>query len=370
MNILQLIYESEGSPFGFGGAGVRAYEIYRRLQERHSVDLAVMRFPGAPQTGYRYGIRHLYLGIGSRSLVASVLAYTVQAARFVAHYGNRYDVIVENFLPATPFFSQLLSRAPVILQIQGLWGLHHLRKFPAAVGLPMAFMERVYPRLYKRFLLVTQVNMPKAVVHAPRTAVIPNGIDRRFLNQPLREEPYILFMSRVDVHQKGLDVLVDAYSMIAGKYHLNLVIAGSFAPGEKERLLRCIPAGLESRVLLTGFLRGDRKLDVLSKAKIFVLPSRHEAHPISVLEAMGCGKPVVVSNIPELSYVTTNGLGLDFQVGDAQALARRMALLLEREDLRREFGRRGRLYASRFLWENIADRYEAFLRAVACEGPN
>ncbi len=361
------MYESEESPFGFGGAGVRAYEIYGRLKDRHSVDLAVMRYPGAPPAAVRNGLRHRFLGIESPSLSKSVLAYTLQAARFVARQGHRYDVIVENFLPATPFFSRLLTRTPVVLQIQGLWGAHHLKKFPAPFGLPMAVVERIYPNLYSRFLLVTQVNMPRAVLDAPRTAVIPNGIDRSYLEHPIGDEPYILFMSRLDRHQKGLDLLLDAYREIARKHAVSLVLAGSGPPGERERLRRRIPKELQDRVSFPGFVKGPRKRDLLSKARLFVLPSRHEAHPISVLEALGCGKAVVVSDIPELGYVNDHRLGLTFESGDAQALARRMDILLQNETLRRQFGQRGRLYAARFQWEDIARRYASFLQSVAAD---
>ena len=47
MKILQLIYESFGSPFGFGGAGVRAYEIYKRLKARHDITFLCMKYPEA-----------------------------------------------------------------------------------------------------------------------------------------------------------------------------------------------------------------------------------------------------------------------------------------------------------------------------------
>ncbi len=62
MKILQLVYESPGNPFGFGGAGVRAQEIYRRLSQRHEITLLYMKYPGAgdKQEG---NLKHIYLGI-------------------------------------------------------------------------------------------------------------------------------------------------------------------------------------------------------------------------------------------------------------------------------------------------------------------
>jgi hypothetical protein len=95
MKILQIIYESSGCLFGFGGAGVRAYEIYKRLKDRHDITLLCMKYPGA-EDGEREGLKHVFVGTESRSLTRSVLAYTVKAAQFVRKHADNFDVIIEN----------------------------------------------------------------------------------------------------------------------------------------------------------------------------------------------------------------------------------------------------------------------------------
>ena len=47
MKILHLLYESKGDYFGIGGVGIRAYEIYRRLKDRHDITLLCKKYPGA-----------------------------------------------------------------------------------------------------------------------------------------------------------------------------------------------------------------------------------------------------------------------------------------------------------------------------------
>ena len=100
MKILQLIYESTGSPFGFGGAGFRAYKIYQRLNDNNDVTLLCMKYPGA-HDGEIEGLRHIFLGAESRNLTRSVFSFTLKAANFVRKHGNEFDIIVENF-----FFSR------------------------------------------------------------------------------------------------------------------------------------------------------------------------------------------------------------------------------------------------------------------------
>ncbi len=364
MRILQLIYESISSPFGFGGAGVRAYEIYKRLKERHEITLLCMKYPKV-MDGEIEGLRHVFVGTESNSLTKSVLSYTFKAAKYVRRHGKDYDVIVENFLPATPFFSRFLTKTPVILQIQGIMGLHSIKKFNPLYGLPMYIMEKIYPRLYDRFVFVTDVNVDKLMRKSKQYSVIPNGIDRELLHINEEEEhDYILFLSRIDIYTKGLNIVIDAFRLVSDKFkELRLVLAG-YEFNSTTKLLKRVPMGLGERVSYAGFVSGEEKMRLLSRAKVFILPSRHESYPVSILEALACGRAVLVSNIPELRYIGENGIGLTFKSGSSQDLSEKLSLLLENGKLRQSLGDKGRRYASQFLWDDMALRSERFLFEV------
>ncbi len=368
MKILQLIYESLGNPFGFGGAGVRAYEIYKRLSGRHDITLLCMRYPDAKDREIE-GLRHKFVGIESKSLLISTLAYTLKASQYVMKNGHNFDVIVEGFRPSNPFFSRFLTKTPVVLQVQGIMGIHSLKKFNPFYSIPMYLIERFYPGLYKRLIFVTDINIDKYIKGNKRYVIIPNGINKELLQLKREEEDYILFLSRIDTYTKGLDILLDAFRIVAERLRdLRLILAGHELDSV-ENLFKRLPDKLRKRVSYAGFVRGEDKLRLLSGAKVFVLPSRHEAHPVSILEAMACGNPVIVSDIPELRYVGENGLGLMFNSGSSQALAERLQILLKDEQLRQRFGEKGREYASRFLWDDIAQRFERFLFSVLSPGP-
>ena len=64
---------------------------------------------------------------------------------------------------------------------------------------------------------------------------------------------------------------------------------------------------------LLGWVSGARKYEVIGQAFFAVFPSRHEVQPISILEALACGKAVVVSDIPECPFVTQNRTGVSFK---------------------------------------------------------
>jgi len=368
MKILQLIYESLGSPFGYGGAGVRAYEIYRRLKDRHEVTLLCMKYPGAKNCEIE-GLRHVFVGTESKSLVKSVFAYTIQAMNFVRHYGGDFDIIVENFLPSTPFFSTLFTRTPVILQVQGIMEMHSFEKFHPLFAIPMHMVERFYPRLYERFIFVSPVTMEKVMAGLWRKRVqchlIPNGINEDLLRVTPGDNEYILFFSRIDIYTKGLDILVEAFKRIAAEYpEVTLVLSG-YEFNRFEDLIADCPPSLRERIRYAGFVAGEEKLRLLSRATFVVLPSRHESSPVSILEAAACGKAVLVSDISELGFVREQGFGLVFPSGSAEGLAERMMLLMDDGKKRDEMGKRGREFAAQFLWDNIAKEFEYVLNNSA-----
>lgn len=368
MKILQLIYESLGNPFGFGGAGVRAYEIYKRLKDRHDITLVCMKYPGARDCEIE-GLRHIFLGTESDSLARSVLAYTARTASFVKKYGNDFDVIVENFLPSTPFFSMLFTKTPVVLQVQGIMERHSIKKFNPLYSVPMYIGERFYPGLYDRFIFVSDVTREKVMAGVSRKpaicSVIPNGINEELLDITPGDEDYILFLSRIDIYTKGLDLLLNAFEIISPEFpELRLVLAG-YEFDRFDRLVSgCAPA-LRRKIEYAGFATGDEKVRLLSGARLFALPSRHESSPISILEAAACGKPVIVSDIPELDFVQKGGFGMSFALsGNAGSLAEKMRSLLLNDAQRKEMGVRAREFAGNFLWDRIAPRFEELLICI------
>jgi glycosyltransferase involved in cell wall biosynthesis len=88
---------------------------------------------------------------------------------------------------------------------------------------------------------------------------------------------------------------------------------------------------------------------------------------LAALEAMACGKAVIVSDIPEFGFVRDNGAGLSFKTGDVLSLAQSMKDLATNDE-RKEMGRRGKKFMQGFTWERIAKDYERFLTGVAERG--
>jgi D-inositol-3-phosphate glycosyltransferase len=122
---------------------------------------------------------------------------------------------------------------------------------------------------------------------------------------------------------------------------------------------------------------GKRSQDTLqyyySAAEVVVMPSHYESFGLVALEAMACGTPVVASETGGLLFLVRDGeTGLHVPTADPAALAEKLELLLEDQELLTRLGNQAAKYARGFGWPGVADRviqvYEQLVGArVAAE---
>jgi glycosyltransferase involved in cell wall biosynthesis len=120
-----------------------------------------------------------------------------------------------------------------------------------------------------------------------------------FLRQcpQVEDKPYILFLGRIH-EKKGIDLLIQAYASIRKDDSPKLVIAG---PGLESTYGNSISElvkqhNIESSVHFSGMLSGNAKWGAFYGCELFALPSHQENFGISVVEALACGKAVLISN--------------------------------------------------------------------------
>jgi glycosyltransferase involved in cell wall biosynthesis len=179
-----------------------------------------------------------------------------------------------------------------------------------------------------------------------RTFVIPNGIDVAAAAQATYRNPVptVVSVGRL-APPKDFPTLVRALARATSPYRG--VIAGE-GPDRDAVETAVAEAGLDGRIELAGE-RSDVP-DLLAASDVFVLSSTSEAMPMSVLEAMAAGLPIVgaaVGGIPELVEDGVNGLL--FTPGDVDALAGHLDELLSDVELRARMGRASRERAERLF---------------------
>lgn len=201
------------------------------------------------------------------------------------------------------------------------------------------------------------------------TVVIPNGmapalprkareITRRYGLEP---EGYVLYLGRL-VPEKGVHTLIEAYRRISPVQ--KLVIAGGASDSrEYVRRLKTL-AGDHPGILFTGFVRGEVLEELYSNASVYVLPSRLEGMPLTLLEAMSHGCCCLVSDIPECTAVAAGAAAL-FRAGDASHLARELEALLgdPRERARRRQASAARSRQCR-NWDAVTEQTLALYREL------
>ncbi|MCU0388524.1 MAG: glycosyltransferase [Chitinophagaceae bacterium] len=149
-----------------------------------------------------------------------------------------------------------------------------------------------------------------------KISIIPNGLNAsRFMNGVERPHPkkYVLFLGRIQ-KVKGCKELLQGYSQWEGRHEYDLVFVGPYEDkGYMGNLQKWIIANnLSSKVHFKGLVTGQLKQAFLHYASLFVLPSFSEGFPVSVLEAMQAGCPLIISENTRINdLMKENGAAMD-----------------------------------------------------------
>ncbi len=352
MRILHLIYDHINNPWVGGGGAVRAYEINKRLAKKgHKVLIVSGKFEGA-QDYSEGGLKYKFVGF-SGNYYLSVFSYAYMSHRFLKDHYLGFDVIVEDFAPWNPVFAyKFANEKPIVVQLHHKEGMGILRRYPL-LGTPFFLVEAYYPHRFPNAIIVSRRSARKFLISS--CSIISNGIDTRlFFIRPCEMGDYICYIGRIDFYNKGLDLLLSCAD------GLPIKIAGKGK--DVPKLLKLIKN--KKNVEYLGFLDDKEKASLISHSRFVVMPSRFEGQGIVALETAALGKPLVVSEIPELKYVVDNGFGISFRSGDTRDLKEKLMYLWNNVAFLKELGQRGRKFAAGFTWDKVALQYEHFLTKV------
>lgn len=235
-------------------------------------------------------------------------------------------------------------------------------RFHAAAGSYRRVDKFVAPSRFMRDAVVP-------LLGESRVVYIPNGVDTSRIETSRQDKGFVLYLGRLSP-EKGVETLLRAHA--ADNATWRLVIAGS------GPLLGKLQSEFPSAEF-TGHLTGADLEAKLREASVIVVPSEwHENNPLSVLEAMAYGKPIVASDIGGIPELVRHGqTGLLFEPKNTQQLSSHIRTLLGDPDLRRKFGNEARKVAETeyslerhgaaliSLYESLTAPVGAFSRFVA-----
>lgn len=360
MKIVFSNYDSPGNPW-YGGGGARAiHAVARRLAARHEVTVVV----GAFSRGRHSRVDAVsYDHVGPRRAGPKLGQLLFQFTLPLRVRRRDFDVWVESLTP--PFstaFLQRFTKRPVVALTQVLAA----RGMSAKYRLPFAAVERAGLRTYRHFI-ATSAHLRDEILRlnpAAHVRVIPNGVEGELVRMPVeRDERHVLFLGRLDIAQKGLDLLIEALAE-GPELPLPVVLAGAGVPGDEAWLRRRLrETGLSDRVQMPGRVAGEARLELFRKAACLLLPSRFEASPLVLAEAFCFGLPVVMFDIPELRGMPESAC-VKAPAFDAVAFGKALRELLADPDRRARMSQAAKAEARRYDWDDLSRAYEAFLSEV------
>jgi glycosyltransferase involved in cell wall biosynthesis len=377
----------------FGGELKIAIERLQTLAQRgHRVTVLTSGHPGFPSKAVERGLEVLRSPVVGTSRPARLLRRGVFFAWALSHLAReRHDAVHFGSMPGVDLATDAL--AAFILAGIARWRgartvtVHALAdNETAALDLagPRGFWKRLYYRNMDRIVAVSPALYAPLQAHFPQKAVLICNAVRDDIFVPLDDatrqrlraeagvgdnEVVFTFLGTV-CRRKGFDLLAQAFARLApGHPDWHLWVIGPRTRAESQNLdeaeaqeVAAPLAGLESRVRWWGRVDDRHTLArLLGASDVFVFPTRREGMPLSPMEAMAAGVPVIVSRIPGVTDLANveGETGLYIPPNDAEALRQAMERLGSDPALRQRMGQNAvRRVQEAFRWEPYVDRWE------------
>jgi glycosyltransferase involved in cell wall biosynthesis len=387
MKVLQVI---PGTSTNFGGPSVALTDMSRLLCAKGietsilttNIDPAMgrMRVPLGVPTEQR-GARVVYCNVWPRTRYA----FSTSLARTLFQTAHLYDVIhihwLYNFAPLAAAMAARRAKVPYVLQPNGSLDPNLMKK------------NRIFKKIYNSSIGKYIIENASGIIYTTQTEqrlasipkdripshIVPVGLDgEEYVRLPTRgrfrgqfpefaDKFIVLFLSRIN-HQKGLDLLIPAFRIVAAKHsRAHLVIAGSDGDGYGRQVRQWVgEAGLSNRVSFVGRVPDELKLAAYVDADLFVLPSYAENFGAVVTEALACRCPVVISNRVNIcDEIAAAEAGIVTECTVA-SVADGMALVIESPDLARRLGQNGYdLVQRKFTWDVALEKMIPIYRELA-----
>jgi glycosyltransferase involved in cell wall biosynthesis len=272
---------------------------------------------------------------------------------------------------AAGFWARLAIKGstPTIFTAHG-WGF-----MPGAPWLRRRLLlmaEKRVARFTAHYICVSErdgrLAMAEGIATEERLSIIHNGVEIHHSGpRALTGDATIraIFVGRL-ARPKEPEVLISALSelpeTVRGAYELQIVGDGPMLAQLRGQVSRS-PA----RVSLLGALSRDEVLRALSESQLFILVSRYEGFPVSILEAMSMGLALIASDVGGVGEAVTPECGILMQRGDKEALKRALTRFAEDRQIIGRFGAAARERARRefsvtAMCEKTLAVYESVLR--------
>lgn len=360
MRILHLAYEDPSQP-GSGGGAVRTLEINKRLAERHEITALVAGYPGATRR-IESGVEWVPLGTRSGTKLDRLSYFSLLGPAIRRH---PHDIVVEDFsAPFSTGAAPIFTSKPVVASVQWLFADKMREKY----HLPFDLVERHGLKLYSDFITVSEWLGQKVREQRPQANVetIYNGIEPLAFTVEKQPPEHFLFVGRLDIEQKGVDLLLESYAIArsesAGPFPPLLIVGDGPDRSLLEKQAQAL--SLTGSVFFQGRLNGLEKYKLMAKAFAVLMPSRHETFGLVAAESLAVGVPLVTYKVGPLAEVVGDTESYLINPFDVKGFAQAIEKTINPETRSDFFYKKRREHASRYNWDTIAAQQEVhYLKA-------
>jgi glycosyltransferase involved in cell wall biosynthesis len=347
-------------PEHLAGLEIAAYNIAKHLANKYEVHVITTLDRGLPKESIEEGF-FVHRFKTSKIPILRTVSYCIKSFFVVKKINPDIVHIQTIFLALSGLLIKKFLRKPYVVYGRG-----------SDVYLPWRFKNLISKPILKTadgvIGLTEDMKSEIQKIWNREVFVIPNGIDlkrfdnlsKEYLRSKLErnEEKIILFVGTLRP-VKGLKYLIEAMKIITDKSkNSRLFIVGDGEErGYLENLVRNL--NLEKYVKFVEKVPNEEVPEYMAASDVFVLPSLSEGFPVTVVEAMASGLPIVATDVRGLSEIIKNGEnGFLVEPKNSIEIAEKVLLLLEDDELRRRISRNNKEEVKRYSWENIVENLE------------
>ena len=353
MRIIHFLYDHPENPWLGGGGAVRAHLINNLLVKKgYEVTMISGGFAANDDLNKNFNVIYTPRLIG---YLGSRMGFSFFAFLYSLKY--KADIVIDDTSCYSPSFAFLKWRKPKIAFLHHLNGPSSKVKFGVLGGI-ISVVEKFNLKRYKNLITISsqatkeaisigferrQLNQIEAGVHLPDNLELLNKSQRK--NQ-------VLFLGRLDVYNKGLDVLSNIWKLISSK-DVELLMAGS---GKDEEKVKELFSGINN-VRFLGRVSENQKNELYKNSLCVIMPSRYEGWGMVSLESMAYGTPCIASNIEGLKDAYGLNASKDLiDLDDVKSWCEKINLLLSDSEYWAETSQRQRDRAEKFSWDITVEK--------------
>jgi len=201
-----------------------------------------------------------------------------------------------------------------------------------------------------------KLGIPGSKIHYSQCGLLLDKIICSPTNKKLYDACYL---GRITENKGIFDLILVWKEIVRIKPLVKLAVIGSGRDDVvAEFKKRIVEANLESNIIYFGFVKSEKKYEILYSSKLFIFLSKvdaEEAWAISLMEALACGLPALTYNLKIYNHIYGEGILQKSKISDINSVVNKTLFLLNNEKERDILSKKGMSFARQFDWFKIAE---------------